>query len=225
MNSAIRIGLFSSVIIVVVLAISIFAFLMFRVYKMKQKLRQDQLLLLDQLRQTQSQNQLASNEDLVAITTLQNQLGKTLDPEIIEFCINSCLRNQFQKVLLIGPTSPYEALNLAAKAKVEVHVETTNFDHQLYQNLQAVLNYEHNLKIIGQVQEIYDAIFNLNYPEAADQLFDKYEGFLKSQGLFVVAQSKKNKLATKKLVQKIMQLNYNYDILKWHTGFVLIVKP
>ena len=209
MNSAIRIGLFSSVIIVVVLAISIFAFLMFRVYKMKQKLRQDQLLLLDQLRQTQS----------------QNQLSKTLDAEIIEFCINSCLRNQFQKVLLIGPTSPYEALNLAAKAKVAVHVETTNFDHQLYQNLQAVLNYEHNLKIIGQVQEIYDAIFNLNYPEAADQLFDKYEGFLKSQGLFVTAQSKKNKLATKKLVQKIMQLNYNYDILKWHTGFVLIVKP
>lgn len=226
MSSGLRIGLFVSSIVVVVFALCFFTYTMTKVVKMKKKLKEDQLKLLDTLAKNEGEQKLIEREDFgESIEELRQKIGESIDHEIVEFCINSCIRNNFKKILFVGQTGPYELITLSNKADVDVFVENSNIDHTIYLEIKKIFNKKHSVEIIKEVEnEEYDAILSLNAYNESSQIFERYEKNLKHRGMFIFANTRNNKKENKLLITKIHKLCYKYDMLKWHNGFVVMVK-
>lgn len=226
MSSGLRIGLFVSSIVVVVFALCFFAYTMVRVAKMKKKLKEDQIKLLDVLAKNEGEQKLIERDDFgESIEELRLYTNESIDHEIVEFCINSCIRNNFKRVLFVGKTGPYELIALSNKANVDVFVEYKNIDYDLFLKAKQSFNLNHSIEVIHEIENSeYDAILSLNSYDNNSQLLDQYEKKLKHRGMFIFANTKNNKKENKFLVTKINKLCYKYDMLKWHNGFVVMVK-
>ena len=227
MSEAGRIALFSSAIVVVVIALIIFGLILFRVHKIKKKIKQEQMNLINQLAIEAGEKAVLARADYdQPLAELKAQISDAPDHENVEFCLNTCIRNKFKTVLFISKTSPYEVITLAHKAQAFAYVEKTNFNYQAYLDVTKIFQFEHQLEVIDQLnlEQKYDAILNLNDCINADQTLEKYWPYLNENGMFIFANTKKFKTDIKKLVKKISKIKCKYDILKWHNGFVTIVK-
>ena len=228
MNHNLRLGLFSSALVAVGLALLSFIIIAIRIYKMRQHLRQHQAQLLPTLPLPSDAPNLPTPDPAAweqILTKLRATVSPTLAPEVLEFCINSCIRNQFHRVLLTSVTGPYEALALAHLARVSVELEAANFDYQLYHRLQLAVEPPRPVILTCPDAIVpYDAIFALDQAATALETFVRYEPYLRPKGMMVFANTKAARPAIRPLIKKIQQINYKYDILKWHNGFVIIVK-
>ena len=227
MSESGRIGLFSSAIVVVIIALIVFLIILIRVYKIKKKLKEEQLNLVNQLAIQAGEQQVLERSDFnQPLNELMDKITNVPDHENVEFCLNSCIRNQFKNVLFISQTTPYEVITLSHKAKAHVFVEKNNFDYSLYLEVNQIFKFEHQLDLIDALDfnQKYDAILNLSDCTNADLKLEQYWPYLKARGMFIFANTKKYKKDISKLVKKITKIKCKYDILKWHNGFVTIVK-
>lgn len=227
-NNQIRIFLISSICVVATIAIISYIIIFIKIKNKKKEIKQKQQLIESLLVNKESEIKMHTREDFgVGDYQLQNILGTTINHEIVEFCINSCIRNEYKNVLLIGEVEPYETIVLSNKANANVYVQENDFDLNKFEK---VKHYENvNLNQVNIVPSIsneikVDAIMALNSYQDFDQLFLKYNNYLKDSGMFIFANVKSNKKSVKKLIDEAKKLNYRYENINWYTGFVVIVK-
>lgn len=227
-NSLIRTILISSVGIFLFIAIVAIIIIFFKIRKKKKEIQQKQNLYEALLKEKESEIKMYTRQDLgVGDYQLQALLGTTINHEIVEFCINSCIRNEYHNVLLVGEVEPYEVIVLSYKANANVYVQKHEFDIDRFNQVKDYQNVQLNqIKIIDQIPEQtqYDAIMVLNSYQDFEQIFIKYHPFLKEKGMFIFANSKSNKKSKNKLIQEVQKMNYRYENINWYTGFVVIVK-
>lgn len=227
-NNEIRIFLISSICVVAAIAIISYIIIFLKISNKKKEIKQKQQLIESLLVNKESEMKMYSREDFgVGDYQLQNLLGTTINHEIVEFCINSCIRNEYKDVLLIGEVEPYETIVLSNKANTNVYVQENNFDLNKFEKVKHYKNV--NLNQINIVPSIsneikVDAIMALNSYQDFDQLFLKYNNFLKDSGMFIFANVKSNKKSVKKLIDEVKKMNYRYENINWYTGFVVIIK-
>lgn len=221
--------LFYSAIVVVVLAFATFAFLMWKIVKTKKKIKQDQLLLLQNLIESENEQKLIEREDFgQSIPELEQYLKNPIEHEIVEFCINSSIRNGFNKILLIGKVEPYELIAISNKTNSEVFVDEINIDKENLLNvIENFPKIDHKIMVSKSEdlkEIIFDSIMMLQpNQDLAQSYLDNIEN-LKEKGMFIFAQTKKMKAESKELISKIEKKGHKYDTLKWHKGFIIIVK-
>lgn len=227
-NSQIRIFLISSICVVVAIAIISYIIIFIKIRNKKKEIKQKQQLIESLLVNKESEIKMHTREDFgVGDYQLQNLLGTTINHEIVEFCINSCIRNEYKNVLLIGEVEPYETIVLSNKANTNIYVQENDFDLNKFEKVKHYENVNLNqINIISSISnEIkVDAIMALNSYQDFDQLFLKYNNYLRDSGMFIFANVKSNKKSVKKLIDEVKKLNYRYENINWYTGFVVIVK-
>lgn len=226
MNNSARVFLFSSAIVVVIIALVIFAFLMFKVYKIKRNLKNERIKIANEISVKDGEKKLIQRTDFgESLSGLKSILDDSIDHENVEICINSCIRNSFKDVLFIGLVGIYETVTLSNKANTISFVQKKDFDLEMYKNVKNKINDKYSLEILDSMPDReFDAIVLLNSFDNFDKYFVDYEKYLKKGGMMIIGNTKKNKKSTKQLVAKINEIDYKYDMLKWHNGFVIIVK-
>ncbi len=228
MNDSIRTGLIISAIAVPAIAVIIFVIILLKVRKKKKEIIANQQLIEQNLQSKSSEKKMIERKDFgESDENLKNILKNSISHEIVEFCINTCIRNEYKNVLMISKVEFYESIVLSNKANVNVYIEEKNFDLKKYNELIENNNIsQHKIVIIKNLENIdnFDAILVLNSYENFDSLFIEYENILKENGMFIFANTKSNKKSLKKLVNTIKNYKYRYDIINWYTGFITIVK-
>ena len=127
-NQLIRTILITTVVVAILIAIISFTIIMFKVSKKKKEIRLNQINFEKQLSSKDSEIKMKSRVDFgQPVEQLQNILKNTISHEIVEFCINSCIRNDYKNILLIGNVELYEAIALSSKADANVYVQSNDF--------------------------------------------------------------------------------------------------
>lgn len=225
MSDGLRIFLIVSAIVISVIALAIFSYLMFKIYKIKKNIKEDRIRIANEISNKEGEKKLVQRNDFgESIFDLKNILPNSIDHECVEVCINSCIRNEFKNALFVGDVGLYELITLSNKANLKSFVEKENWDNQQYQEIKEKISHNHDIEVIDKVETKFDSILILNNPNDSTKLFEDYHSFLKEKGMIIVANIKKNKKETKKLIFKINEFKYKYDMLKWHNGFLIIVK-
>lgn len=223
----ISIVLASSAGIFVLCALIYWIFIFKKVRAKRKEILDNQFKIEKEIENNKGEIAMRSREDFgEPLVDLQNDLGKTISHEIVEFCINSCIRNEFKNILLIGNVEPYEAITISNKSSCVVNVRKNEFDKEKYDEIKKSRSIvRHNINILEDINDAqFDSIMCLNSTNNFDQLFLKNEKFLREKGMFIFANTKANKSSQKALVREVEWLKYRYDILNWYTGFVTIVK-
>lgn len=227
-NQLIRTILIITVVIAILIAIISFVIIMFKVSKKKKEIRLNRINFEKQLSLKNSEIKMKSREDFgQPIEELQNILKNSINHEIVEFCINSCIRNAYKNVLLIGDVELYETITLSSKADVNVYVQESDFPIKDYENIKNKINQiKHNLNILHSINEDqqFDSIMILNSINNFDQMFLKWEKFLSKNGMFIIANTKSNKKNIKVLKKIVENFGYKFEQINWYTGFMVIVK-
>lgn len=226
--SGVRLGLIISVAIIVPIALIFFGVILFKIFKKKKEIQKNNISIENELSTKESEIKMRQRDDYgQPISELQQIIGNTINHEIVEFCINSSIRNDFKTVLLVGNVEVYEAIAISNKANVNVIVRLKEFDIKKYNEIKNKPNIvKHSLLIVSELNENnnFDAIMCLNSTNYYDKIFLENEKYLNKKGMFIFANTKANKSSTKHLIKEVDYLGYRYDNLKWYTGFVVIVK-
>ncbi|MBD5423384.1 MAG: hypothetical protein HDR43_02725 [Mycoplasma sp.] len=230
MNDVIRLILIISVVVVVLTAIISYIVIFTKIRKKRKEIKQKQNIINAKLSNRESEKKMYSRKDFgKSDEYLKEILGKTISHEIVEFCINSCIRNEYKNVLLIENVEPYEAIVLSNKANVNVFIKESEFDQENYKR---IINYDnvssHSINLLNSETNIeknkYDAIISLNSNNNFDKLFNENEIYLRENGMFIFANIKSNKKSSKKLIEEVKKYKYRYEMINWYTGFIVIVK-
>lgn len=228
MNQITRIILIISVFVVVAIGIVIFSIILFKVFKLKKKIKENENEIAKRLLLKKSEQKMINREDFgEPLVELQKKIGTTINHEIVEFCINSCIRNEFKNVLFVKNVESYEVITLSNKANVNVYVRRDDFDNFKYQELKKNQDLvTHHLNIEDKIENInfFDSIMVLNSKDNFEKIFIENIDFLKNKGMFIFANTKSNKKSLKRLIREVENKNYKYDVINWYTGFVTIVK-
>lgn len=227
-NQIIRTILITTVVVAILVAIISFSIIMFKVSKKKKEIRLNQINFEKQLSSKDSEIKMKSRADFgQPIEQLQNILKNSISHEIVEFCINSCIRNDYKNVLLVGNVELYEAIALSSKADVNVYVKSNNFPLKEYENIKnEIIEIKHNLNILNSINEDqkFDSIMILNSTNNFDKMFLEWEKFLVKNGMFIIANTKSNKKNIKVLEKVVNNFGYKFEQINWYTGFMIIVK-
>ncbi|MBR2022532.1 MAG: hypothetical protein IJ997_02455 [Mycoplasmataceae bacterium] len=227
-NQIIRTILITTVVVAILVAIISFSIIMFKVSKKKKEIRLNQINFEKQLSSKDSEIKMKSRADFgQPIEQLQNILKNSISHEIVEFCINSCIRNDYKNVLLVGNVELYEAIALSSKADVNVYVKSNNFPLKEYENIKnEIIEIKHNLNILNSINEDqkFDSIMILNSTNNFDKMFLEWEKFLVKNGMFIIANTKSNKKNIKVLEKIVNNFGYKFEQINWYTGFMIIVK-
>ena len=227
-NQIIRTILITTVVVAILVAIISFSIIMFKVSKKKKEIRLNQINFEKQLSSKDSEIKMKSRADFgQPIEQLQNILKNSISHEIVEFCINSCIRNNYKNVLLVGNVELYEAITLSSKADVNVYVQSNNFPLEEYENIKnEIIEIKHNLNILNSINEDqkFDSIMILNSTNNFDKMFLEWEKFLVKNGMFIIANTKSNKKNIKVLEKVVNNFGYKFEQINWYTGFMIIVK-
>ncbi|MGL5205331.1 MAG: BC85_0335 family putative methyltransferase [Metamycoplasmataceae bacterium] len=216
-----------SVIAVVVIALIIVSIIFYRVIKIKQSLKKKTLDILTSDSVVEGHLKVIQRPDFgEPIFELRDATTNPIDDEIVEFVINTIIKNNFRNVLMLGYKTPYEVISISNKTGAEINVLANEFDINEYNKIIAKFNFDHNLNVWSKVnnEENYDIILLLSSTSNYLPIYEEYIDNLKEKGMFLIANTKKNKLWQKELIGKISKTNLNYDILNWYKGFILIVK-
>ncbi|MBR2999193.1 MAG: hypothetical protein IKF44_02235 [Mycoplasmataceae bacterium] len=226
-NQIIRTILITTVVVAILVAIISFSIIMFKVSKKKKEIRLNQINFEKQLSSKDSEIKMKSRADFgQPIEQLQNILKNSISHEIVEFCINSCIRNDYKNVLLVGNVELYEAITLSSKANANVYVQSNNFPLKEYENIKnEIIEIKHNLNILNSISEDqkFDSIMILNSTNNFDKMFLEWEKFLVKNGMFIIANTKSNKKNIKVLEKVVNNFGYKFEQINWYTGFMIIV--
>lgn len=227
-NQLIRTILITTVVVAILIAIISFTIIMFKVSKKKKEIRLNQINFEKQLSSKDSEIKMKSRVDFgQPVEQLQNILKNTISHEIVEFCINSCIRNDYKNILLIGNVELYEAIALSSKADANVYVQSNDFPLKEYENIKnKIIEIKHNLNILNSISEDqkFDSIMILNSTNNFDKMFLEWEKFLVKNGMFIIANTKSNKKNIKVLEKIVNNFGYKFEQINWYTGFMIIVK-
>lgn len=228
-NQIIRISLIISVIIVVLIALISFIIISWKIYKKKKEIQWSQIQIKEQLKNNENEIKMLNREDFgKPVEELQKLIINSINHEIVEFCINTAIRNNYKNILLTKNVEIYESIAISNKAEANVTILKQDFlDLEKYKNL--IKNnkiIEHNLKIVDNIDQNneFDTIMCLNSTKNFEQIFIENEKYLKKGGMFIFANTKSNKKSVKELIKQIHTFNYRYDNINWYTGFITIVK-
>lgn len=207
-NETIRLILMSSVILVLVIGFIVFFVVLFKVHKIKSNLKKDNMKLELELKQNKEKDfelvQLNNNE------------------EDIEFIINSIIRNKYTSVLLLNKTSIENLKKINELSNSNIIIDSKYWNEKELNEISLFKN------VTIQSEEKfsnYNLIIFLDYDQyKIDQLFEKYEKYLKTSGMMIFNNTNILKKQVKLLKNKICEYKYKYDILKWYKGFVVIIK-
>ena len=228
MDIGLRTFLIATAIAFPVIALIAFVIILFKVKQKRKEINASQQLIQKELLEKPSEQKMINRADFgKSDVNLQKLLKNSISHEIVEFCINTCIRNEYKNILMISNVELYESIVLSNKANVTVYVEEENFDINGYQEL--IKNNDiaaHTITLLKNFDKFnsFDAILVLNANQDFDSLFLKYEDKLKNNGMFIVANTKSNKKSLKNLVKEVKKYNYRYDLINWYTGFITIVK-
>ena len=228
MNIELRIFLITTAIAFPVIALIVFVIILFKIKQKRKEINASQQLIQKKLLEKPSEQKMINRVDFgKSDANLQKLLTNSISHEIVEFCINTCIRNEYKNILMISNVELYESIVLSNKANVTVYVEEENFDINSYQKL--IKNKDvatHKITLLKNFDKFksFDAILVLNANQDFDKLFLKYETKLKKDGMFIIANTKSNKKSLKKLINEVKKYNYRYDLINWYTGFITIVK-
>lgn len=228
MDSGIRTILIATAIAFPVIALIAFIIILIKVRQKRKEINASLQIIQSELLHKSSEQKMINREDFgKSDEQLQKLLSNSISHEIVEFCINTCIRNEYKNILMISKVEFYESIVLSNKAQATIYVEEENFDVENYQKLIQNNNVaEHKINILNEVDklEFFDAILVLNANQDFDSLFLEYENKLKKEGMFIVANTKSNKKSLKKLIKEVKKYYYRYDLINWYTGFITIVK-
>ena len=228
MDIGLRTFLIATAIAFPVIALIAFVIILFKIKQKRKEINASQQLIQKELLEKPSEQKMINRADFgKSDVNLQKLLKNSISHEIVEFCINTCIRNEYKNILMISNVELYESIVLSNKANVTVYVEEENFDINGYQEL--IKNNDiaaHTITLLKNFDKFnsFDAILVLNANQDFDSLFLKYEDKLKNNGMFIVANTKSNKKSLKNLVKEVKKYNYRYDLINWYTGFITIVK-
>ena len=228
MDIGLRTFLIATAIAFPVIALIAFVIILFKIKQKRKEINASQQLIQKELLKKPSEQKMINRADFgKSDVNLQKLLKNSISHEIVEFCINTCIRNEYKNILMISNVELYESIVLSNKANVNVYVEEENFDINGYQEL--IKNNDiaaHSITLLKNFDKFnsFDAILVLNANQDFDSLFLKYEDKLKNNGMFIVANTKSNKKSLKNLVKEVKKYNYRYDLINWYTGFITIVK-
>ena len=228
MDIGLRTFLIATAIAFPVIALIAFVIILFKIKQKRKEINASQQLIQKELLEKPSEQKMINRADFgKSDVNLQKLLKNSISHEIVEFCINTCIRNEYKNILMISNVELYESIVLSNKANVNVYVEEENFDINGYQEL--IKNNDiaaHTITLLKNFDKFnsFDAILVLNANQDFDSLFLKYEDRLKNNGMFIVANTKSNKKSLKNLVKEVKKYNYRYDLINWYTGFITIVK-
>ena len=228
MDIGLRTFLIATAIAFPVIALIAFVIILFKIKQKRKEINASQQLIQEELLEKPSEQKMINRVDFgKSDVNLQKLLKNSISHEIVEFCINTCIRNEYKNILMISNVELYESIVLSNKANVNVYVEEENFDINGYQEL--IKNNDiaaHSITLLKNFDKFnsFDAILVLNANQDFDSLFLKYEDKLKNNGMFIVANTKSNKKSLKNLVKEVKKYNYRYDLINWYTGFITIVK-
>ena len=228
MDIGLRTFLIATAIAFPVIALIAFVIILFKIKQKRKEINASQQLIQKELLEKPSEQKMINRADFgKSDVNLQKLLKNSISHEIVEFCINTCIRNEYKNILMISNVELYESIVLSNKANVNVYVEEENFDINGYQEL--IKNNDiaaHSITLLKNFDKFnsFDAILVLNANQDFDSLFLKYEDKLKNNGMFIVANTKSNKKSLKNLVKEVKKYNYRYDLINWYTGFITIVK-
>ena len=228
MDIGLRTFLIATAIAFPVIALIAFVIILFKIKQKRKEINASQQLIQKELLEKPSEQKMINRADFgKSDVNLQKLLKNSISHEIVEFCINTCIRNEYKTILMISNVELYESIVLSNKANVNVYVEEENFDINGYQEL--IKNNDiaaHSITLLKNFDKFnsFDAILVLNANQDFDSLFLKYEDKLKNNGMFIVANTKSNKKSLKNLVKEVKKYNYRYDLINWYTGFITIVK-
>ena len=228
MDIGLRTFLIATAIAFPVIALIAFVIILFKIKQKRKEINASQQLIQKELLEKPSEQKMINRADFgKSDVNLQKLLKNSISHEIVEFCINTCIRNEYKTILMISNVELYESIVLSNKANVNVYVEEENFDINGYQEL--IKNNDiaaHSITLLKNFDKFnsFDAILVLNANQDFDSLFLKYEDRLKNNGMFIVANTKSNKKSLKNLVKEVKKYNYRYDLINWYTGFITIVK-
>ena len=228
MDIGLRTFLIATAIAFPVIALIAFVIILFKIKQKRKEINASQQLIQKELLEKPSEQKMINRADFgKSDVNLQKLLKNSISHEIVEFCINTCIRNEYKNILMISNVELYESIVLSNKANVNVYVEEVNFDINGYQEL--IKNNDiaaHSITLLKNFDKFnsFDAILVLNANQDFDSLFLKYEDKLKNNGMFIVANTKSNKKSLKNLVKEVKKYNYRYDLINWYTGFITIVK-
>ena len=228
MDIGLRTFLIATAIAFPVIALIAFVIILFKIKQKRKEINASQQLIQKELLEKPSEQKMINRADFgKSDVNLQKLLKNSISHEIVEFCINTCIRNEYKNILMISNVELYESIVLSNKANVTVYVEEENFDINGYQEL--IKNNDiaaHTITLLKNFDKFnsFDAILVLNANQDFDSLFLKYEDRLKNNGMFIVANTKSNKKSLKNLVKEVKKYNYRYDLINWYTGFITIVK-
>ena len=228
MDIGLRTFLIATAIAFPVIALIAFVIILFKIKQKRKEINASQQLIQKELLEKPSEQKMINRADFgKSDVNLQKLLKNSISHEIVEFCINTCIRNEYKTILMISNVELYESIVLSNKANVNVYVEEENFDINGYQEL--IKNNDiaaHSITLLKNFDKFnsFDAILVLNANQDFDSLFLKYEDRLKNNGMFIVANTKSNKKSLKNLDKEVKKYNYRYDLINWYTGFITIVK-
>ena len=228
MDIGLRTFLIATAIAFPVIALIAFVIILFKIKQKRKEINASQQLIQKELLEKPSEQKMINRVDFgKSDVNLQKLLKNSISHEIVEFCINTCIRNEYKNILMISNVELYESIVLSNKDNVTVYVEEENFDINGYQEL--IKNNDiaaHSITLLKNFDKFnsFDAILVLNANQDFDSLFLKYEDKLKNNGMFIVANTKSNKKSLKNLVKEVKKYNYRYDLINWYTGFITIVK-
>ena len=228
MDIGLRTFLIATAIAFPVIALIAFVIILFKIKQKRKEINASQQLIQKELLEKPSEQKMINRADFgKSDVNLQKLLKNSISHEIVEFCINTCIRNEYKNILMISNVELYESIVLSNKANVNVYVEEENFDINGYQELiKNDVIAAHSITLLKNFDKFnsFDAILVLNANQDFDSLFLKYEDRLKNNGMFIVANTKSNKKSLKNLVKEVKKYNYRYDLINWYTGFITIVK-
>lgn len=216
-----------SAVVVVIIAMIIFIFIGYKIYKIKKTIKKQNLEIYSQESVIEGHNRVIERTDLgEPIFEVRDAVAKPLDDEIVEFVINTIIKNKFQNILMLGHKTPYEIIAISNKANVTINMLSSEFNGEEYNKINETIIFENSINVLECVDNNieYDLILLLSSKEPYLPIYEKYISNLRDSGMFLIAKTDKNRLWKKEIIKKINKNNMKYDILKWYKGFILIVK-
>jgi hypothetical protein len=158
--------IYSAVAFVTVALISL-AVILFKVYKIKKTIKKDKLDILNQESVSNGHMKVVERSDFgEPIFDLRDAIENPLDDEIIEFSINTIIKNDFKKILMLGHKTSYEIISISNKTNCYIDVLSNEFNENEYKNVVSneKLKFDHKLNVIKETNNLekYDAILLLS---------------------------------------------------------------
>ncbi len=216
-----------SVVIVVCFAVIFLAFVWFRVHKIRKTIRKNNLDIISNDSIIEGHQRVMNRNDLgEPIFELRNAVHNPLDDEIVEFTINTIIKNKFKNILMLDYKTTYEIIAISNKTNTTINVLSNEFNEEEYGQIKNTLSFDHKLNVLEKINhsDKFDLITLLSSKTNYSFVYEQYIDNLSEKGMFLIANVNKNKPWKTEIIKKINQKNIKYDILKWYKGFILIVK-